>query len=190
MITLFRVMMIPILILLLRDPSDAMLRAAFYLFVFAAITDYFDGLIARAFGNVSDFGKLMDPIADKILVISTLVMLVAIRDPIYGDSWIPAWMVVLVIVREIWVTGLRGVAAAAGLVVAAGTSGKVKSFLQMFAIGALLLNDFSLDLGILQLPARAVGLNCMLISLFFSYWGAVQYTQLVFGGSPVVGTEE
>jgi CDP-diacylglycerol--glycerol-3-phosphate 3-phosphatidyltransferase len=184
LMTLFRVMMIPVLILLLREPSDAMFRAAFYLFVFAAITDYFDGLIARAFGNVSDFGKLMDPIADKILVISTLVMLVAIRDPLYGDSWVPAWMVVLVIVREIWVTGLRGVAATAGLVVAAGASGKVKSFLQMFAIGAFLLNDFVLDLGVLQLPARFVGLNCMLISLFFSYWGAVQYTQLVFGWNP------
>ena len=126
----------------------------------------------------------MDPIADKILVISTLVMLVALRDPIYGDSWVPAWMVVLVIVREIWVTGLRGVAATGGLVVSANATGKVKSFLQMFAIGALLLNDFSLTIGPIVLPARVVGLNCMLISLFFSYWGAVQYTQLVFTGSP------
>ena len=175
--------MIPILILLLRDPSDSMLRAAFYIFVFAAVTDYVDGIIARTFGYVSDFGKLLDPLADKILVISTLVMLVAIRDPIYGDSWVPAWMVVLVIVREIWVTGLRGVAATHGTIVAANSAGKVKSFLQMFAIGALLLNDFTPHLLGVPFPARIVGLNAMLISLFFSYWGAFQYTMMVFGFS-------
>ena len=179
-ITIIRVMLIPVLILLLRDPSEWMLRWAFYIFVFAAITDYFDGIIARTFGYVSDFGKLLDPLADKILVISTLVMLVAIRDPIYGESWVPAWMVVLVVVREIWVTGLRGVAASHGAVVAANAAGKMKSFLQMFAIGALLLDDFALDIYGFKLPARVVGLNSMLISLFFSYWGAFQYTALVF----------
>ena len=185
-LTLLRVILIPVLVLLLREPSSWMMNAAFWIFVFAAITDYLDGVIARAFGYVSDFGKLLDPLADKILVLSTLVMLVGVRDPNYGDSWVPAWMVVAVILREIWVTGLRGIAAEKGTVVAANFIGKLKSFLQMVAIGALLLENFSLDLYLIKLPARFIGLNLLFISLFFSYWGAWQYTMFIFG----IGSEE
>jgi CDP-diacylglycerol--glycerol-3-phosphate 3-phosphatidyltransferase len=179
-LTLFRVILIPVLVLLLREPSVWMMNLAFWIFVVAAITDYLDGLIARVFGYVSDFGKLLDPLADKILVLSTLIMLVGVRDPNYGDSWVPAWMVVAVILREIWVTGLRGIAVEKGTVVAANFTGKVKSFLQMVAIGALLLQNFNVELGALNIPARVIGLNLLFISLFFSYWGAWEYTMLIF----------
>ena len=179
-ITLLRVMLIPVLVLLLREPTSWMMNLAFWIFVFAAITDYLDGVIARTFGYVSDFGKLLDPLADKILVLSTLIMLVAIRDPNYGDSWVPAWMVVMVVLREVWVTGVRSVALEKGRVVGANFTGKLKSFLQMIAISALLLENFSVPVGSLEIPARVIGLNLLFISLFFSYWGAWEYTMLVF----------
>jgi CDP-diacylglycerol--glycerol-3-phosphate 3-phosphatidyltransferase len=179
-ITLLRVVLIPILVFLLREPSSWMMNLAFWIFVFAAITDYLDGVIARTFGYVSDFGKLLDPLADKILVLSTLIMLVAVRDPNYGESWVPAWMVVMIVLREVWVTGLRSVALEKGTVVSANFTGKLKSLLQMIAISALLLENFSIPVGSLQIPARVIGLNLLFISLFFSYWGAWEYTMLVF----------
>jgi CDP-diacylglycerol--glycerol-3-phosphate 3-phosphatidyltransferase len=107
-------------------------------------------------------------------------MLVAVRDPNYGESWVPAWMVVMIVLREVWVTGLRSVALEKGTVVSANFTGKLKSLLQMIAISALLLENFSIPVGSLQIPARVIGLNLLFISLFFSYWGAWEYTMLVF----------
>lgn len=181
-ITLIRVGLIPIFVFLLIDPSEWMIKAAVYIFVFAAITDYLDGFIARWTKSVSDFGKLLDPLADKILVLSALVMLTSLKSDPYGDPWVPGWMTVLVLAREIWVTGLRGVAASQGTVVAAASSGKVKSGLQMVAVVFLLLHQMKLNILGAPLTAHIIGLNLLLISLFFSYWGAYQYTVIVFTG--------
>lgn len=179
-ITLLRVALIPVFVLLLIDPSEWMLNVAVYIFIFAAITDYLDGLIARAFGYVSDFGKLLDPLADKVLVLSALIMLTGLKNDQYGEPWVPAWMVVMVVAREIWVTGLRGVAASGGTVVAANSAGKVKSLLQMVSIVCLLLHDKPLVLGPVMVSYQLIGLNLLFLSLVFSYWGAVQYTKMIF----------
>jgi len=181
LITLFRLLLIPVFVVLLINPTDQGLFIATIVFIVAAFTDYLDGVLARRWGAISNFGKLLDPLADKILVMAALVMLVGLRSDVTGAPWIPAWMVVLILSREIWVTGLRGVAASAGLVIAAGQSGKVKSLLQMVSIAMILIHDrYVFQVGDYPVTLGHVGLNLLLISIFFSYWGALHYSHQVF----------
>ena len=178
-LTLSRVALIPFFVYLMHEPSRAMVNLATLVFIFAALTDWVDGYMARRYGAVSDFGKLLDPVADKILVMAALVMLVAQRGDVYGDPWVPGWMVVLVLARETWVTGLRAVAAGRGMIVAANNSGKYKSGIQMGAIILLLLHDYTFTLFGLKLTCQLVGINFLLISIAFSYYGAVEYTRMI-----------
>lgn len=104
---------------------------AFFIFIAASITDMLDGQIARKHNLVTNFGKIMDPLADKVLVYSALCLMI----PIY----VPAWMLIVILAREFTVAGMRTVAAAEGIVVAAGMSGKIKTVLQMIAVCLLLL---------------------------------------------------
>lgn len=175
-LTFLRLLLIPVFVYLLIDPSRGEINAATVIFLFAAITDYVDGFIARRWGAVSEFGKLLDPIADKILVISALVMLVSLRSDMYAEPWVPGWIVVMIIAREIWVTGLRAVAASQGDVVAAGNTGKWKSFFQMAAITFLLLHDYSFVMFGLRIPCQLVGINLLAISLGLSYLSAFYYS--------------
>jgi len=181
-LTYLRLILTPVFVLLMVNPTRRMVVLATVLFVIAAVTDYVDGLIARRCGATSDFGKLLDPLADKILVMAALVMLVAQRSDVTGAPWVPGWMVVLVLAREIWVTGLRGVAAAQGRIIAAGNSGKVKSGLQMVAIVLLLLHDTPLPFTAGGVSCQVLGLNALLVSIVFSYWGAAEYSWAVLGG--------
>lgn len=105
--------------------------ATLAVFITAAISDFFDGYFARKLGLVNDFGKLMDPLADKILVSAAFICLCE-------AGVVPAWAVVVIVAREFLVTGLRGLATTKGVVMAAGWSGKIKTVLQMTAIGFLL----------------------------------------------------
>lgn len=180
-LTLLRLGLIPFFVLLLIEPTPFMVSVATLVFIVAALTDFVDGYIARRFGAVSDAGKLLDPLADKILVTAALIMLVAQRSDFDGSPWVPAWMVVLVLAREIWVTGLRGIAASKGLVLAANATGKLKSGFQMVAIVLLLLHDTKLRLLGIQLSCQTIGTNLLLLSLVLSYWGAVEYSMLVLG---------
>jgi len=174
-LTFIRLALIPVFVVFLIDPSRASLNIAAIIFVLAAITDYADGIIARRYKAITDFGKLFDPLADKILVMAALVMLVAVRDD-QCISFVPGWMVVLILAREFWVTGLRAYAAKDGNVVAAKSGGKVKSFLQMVAILALLLHDYSVGLLGYKISYQLIGLNILLVSLVFSYVSAFDYS--------------
>ena len=107
--------------------------AALVLFIGASLTDLLDGKIARARGLVTNFGKIMDPLADKILVYSAFCLMV-------GDGTIPGWMLIVILAREFTIAGMRTVAASAGLVIAAGMSGKIKTVLQMIAVPLLMLS--------------------------------------------------
>ena len=177
-LTLLRIALIPVFVLLMHEPEDWMVYFATFVFIVAAFTDYLDGVVARRYGAVSDLGKLLDPVADKILVMAALVMLVAQRSDMYGEPWVPGWMVVLVLARETWVTGLRTVAASRGVIVPANTTGKYKSALQMFAIVLLLLHDkMALPLLGREYTAQALGAFLLLLSIGFSYWGAYEYTR-------------
>lgn len=179
-LTLFRLVVIPFFVYLLYDPSRDMVYAATALFVVASITDYFDGLLARYFKVVSDTGKLLDPLADKLLVMTALVMLVSLRADVDGAPWVPAWMVVIILARELWVTGLRGIAATQGMVLSANAGGKWKNALQIFAISCLLLHYPFKILGIV-VNFEAFGTNILAISIAFALWSGLDYTTEVLG---------
>lgn len=106
--------------------------AAFVLFIAASFTDMLDGKIARKHNLVTNFGKIMDPLADKILVYSAFCLMVQ-------SGLVPAWMFIIILAREFVVSGMRTVAASEGIVIAAGMSGKIKTVLQMIAVPLLLL---------------------------------------------------
>jgi len=105
---------------------------AFIVFVLASVTDFLDGKIARKYNLVTDFGKIMDPLADKLLVYAAFTLFIE-------DKIMPGWMLIIILAREFLVAGMRTVAASQGTVVAAIMSGKIKTVLQMFAILVILL---------------------------------------------------
>lgn len=133
-ITLIRVAFIPLYMLLMHlsggEPCIWM-WLALGVFILASVTDYIDGYVARKYAQVSDFGKFLDPLADKLLVISAMVMLC---------QWdrLPAWALMIVLTREFAVTGLRLVAVGKGKVIAAGWSGKVKTAATMIGLCVLM----------------------------------------------------
>lgn len=176
-LTISRVVLIPFFVILMEIGSTYSTFIALIVFIFAAITDFIDGFIARRFSAVTDFGKLLDPVADKLLVMAALICLVAKIDPLTGQSLIPAWLVILILARETWATGLRLVAVKDGLVLPADKLGKLKAFFQMIAIVALMLNDKAN--AYLNLSYHDIGIILLLVSLVFSYFSAYNYTKKV-----------
>ncbi len=118
----------------------------FVFFVIASYTDHLDGKLARKNNQVTDLGKFLDPVADKLLVSSMLIFLAAprffARYAVEQVSLIPVWCVIIMVARDTVVDALRFIAAQKGVVIAANIFGKLKTVLQMVAIGAVLLNDF------------------------------------------------
>jgi CDP-diacylglycerol--glycerol-3-phosphate 3-phosphatidyltransferase len=175
LLTFGRIVAIPFFVWLLDVPSPVRGFWASILFTVAAITDLLDGYLARKLGVVSVLGKFLDPLADKLIVMAALVWMVPM-------GRIPAWVVVLLLGREISVTGLRSVAASEGVVISAGNEGKTKTALQMIGIIALLLgypfhmSYLGWDLGIVDLVR--VGQMLVLLSLLFSFASAAQYVGL------------
>ncbi len=113
---------------------------ALVIFILASITDMLDGKIARKYNLVTNFGKIMDPLADKILVYAAFCLMVA-------DKTIPAWTLVIILFREFLVAGVRTVAASEGIVIAADMAGKIKTVLQMFAVCVLIIRPYHAILG-------------------------------------------
>jgi CDP-diacylglycerol--glycerol-3-phosphate 3-phosphatidyltransferase len=138
-ITIFRMIMVPVFLLVVSLDFKYGIYLAIAIFIIAAFSDTLDGYIARSRNQVTNFGKFMDPLADKLIVISALVYLVEAGS-------IPGWVVMIIIARELAVTGLRTLAASEGIVLAAGPWGKAKTVTQMIAIVAALLNETSLNL--------------------------------------------
>lgn len=186
LLTSIRLGLIPLMVLLLISPSKLMVYLALIVFVIAALTDYADGMIARKYGVVSDLGKLLDPLADKILVMAALVMLTSLRSDSFGEPWVPGWLVVLVLAREFWITGIRAVAANKGTVLAADKTGKWKSTLQMVSIVFLFLHDLTVRIPFhtLRVTAEQLGVNLLIVSVALSYWGAINYTYDIFFEPP------
>lgn len=131
-ITLVRVVLIPVFMVLLlcSGGNDALRWAALAVFVIASISDFVDGYIARHYNQVTDFGKFLDPLADKLLVTACMMIFV-------GQGRMLSWIVFIVIAREFAVTGLRLVAVGNGRVIAAGWSGKIKTSCTM--VGLILM---------------------------------------------------
>ena len=135
-LSIARAVCIPVIVVLLYLEDPACRIAAGILFILACLTDFLDGRIARKRNLVTDFGKFIDPVADKLLVLTTLIMLVHLR-------MMPAWVVILVLCRELSVDGLRMVAVTQGKVIAAGPLGKWKTACQMVLISVMLILDLS-----------------------------------------------
>jgi len=173
--TLSRILLIPIFIILLSVPfnwgdwdiGDTVLPishfAAALLFIIAAATDWLDGYYARKYNLVTNLGKFLDPLADKLLVAAALILLVEL-------GMAPGWVAIIIISRELAVTGLRLVAAGEGIVLAAGSMGKLKTATQMIAIAVLLLHDFPFSYA-----AIPFGMIMLYISLFFTVASGYDY---------------
>jgi len=132
-LTLARILAVPVLVVLLAYPNRITCMLSMLFFIAASLTDLADGYVARRYGQVTAFGKFLDPLADKILVGSGLIMLTSL-------GWVPAWIVVIILAREITVTGLRAIAAEQGVVIAADKYGKLKTVMQILALCPLLLH--------------------------------------------------
>lgn len=175
LLTMGRIAIIPVVLWLLDRGSPKDCVAAALVYSAAAITDLLDGYLARRMNIVSILGKFLDPLADKLLVMASLIWMVPM-------GRIPAWAVVLLLGREISVTGLRSIASSSGVVIAAAGGGKSKTALQMIGILCLILGYpyhfdlFFLDLGRVDLVI--VGRALVYLSLVFSITSAVEYFSL------------
>ncbi len=134
-LTILRVFMIPLFVifLLLQNGENYKLRMiALLIFILAALTDALDGYIARKYNLITNFGKFMDPLADKLLVCSALICFIELK-------WISAWIVLIIIAREFIISGFRLVASDLGIVIAASKWGKIKTIVQMISVILILL---------------------------------------------------
>ncbi|HKZ18312.1 MAG TPA: CDP-diacylglycerol--glycerol-3-phosphate 3-phosphatidyltransferase [Syntrophales bacterium] len=172
-LTIFRIAIIPLLVLLLLSPSRTAGFFATLLFALASITDWLDGYIARRMEIVTLFGKFLDPIADKLIVAAALIMIIP-----FGRA--PAWMVLVILSREIVITGLRGIASTEGIVIPASHLGKFKTIFQIVAILCLLLHyDYYWFFGIenpyLYVNMHNVGIFYLWIATFITIWSGMDY---------------
>lgn len=141
-LTIFRILLVPVIVFILLSnfiPLDFQMRRyiATFIFVVASVTDAVDGHIARKYNLHTNFGKFMDPLADKILVISIMIALMIMKDALVNLS---AFVVIIIISREFFVTGFRILAAEQNIIIAASFWGKIKTIVQMFMVILLLLN--------------------------------------------------
>jgi CDP-diacylglycerol--glycerol-3-phosphate 3-phosphatidyltransferase len=162
-LTLCRIGAIPIIILLMYFPNRFCTFVAALFFSAAAITDYLDGYLARQRDMVSSFGKIMDPVADKLLVSSSFIMLVY-------HEWVPAWVACIIIGRELAITGLRNIIVETGGDVSASWLGKYKTGFQIAAIIPLFLHyDY------FTISMKAIGTFFLWGALIFTLWSGADY---------------
>ncbi len=168
LLSLFRIAVIPFLVYILTftDPLSSALAAL--LFLVAAATDYLDGYLARRNKTVSNLGKVLDPLADKLMIVAALIMLAAMDRP--DNAIVPAWLVVVVVARESAVTILRGIALTEGIVMEAETLGKYKLGLQVIAVFALVLHY-----PYLGVDFYVVGMYFLVVATAVALWSAVNY---------------
>jgi len=172
-LTMLRIAAIPLLCLLLLSPDRRPCFWAAALFAAASFTDWLDGYLARRMGIVTVFGKFLDPIADKLIVMAALIMILPFNR-------VPAWMVLVILGREIIITGLRGIASSEGIVIAASKLGKYKTIFQLVAIIGLLLHFdyhwfFGIDHPLLVVNMHNVGMFYIWIATVLTIWSGVDY---------------
>ena len=165
LLSIFRIALVPLLVYFLTysDPASSAWAAA--IFLLGAVTDYLDGYLARRNQSVSDLGKLLDPIADKVFVVAALIMLAAMDRP---DA-VPAWLVVIIVVRETAVTLIRGIALNEGIVMEAEDTGKYKLLLQVFALSGLILHYSYWGIDFF-----GAGMYFLVVSTVMAVWSGVQ----------------
>ena len=162
-ITLLRMLLVPFLLAFLIAPSRVNALMAALIFAGAALTDWLDGHLARSTKQVTTLGKLLDPIADKILLAAGLI-------PLVGLGRVPAWMAAVMLIREFAVSGLREIAAAEQVIIHASPMAKAKTVLQIVAILLLILNYQTWPLSF-----PTVGMGLLTLSLVLSLVSGVEY---------------
>ena len=164
-LTLARLLLIPVFVLLFVTPTPGRTLAAAVVFLIAALTDFLDGYVARRCGQITKLGRLLDPIADKLLVLSALIVLVQV-------DRVSALIAILIIARELAVTGIRAIAASEGIIISAETTGKYKMALQVIAIVLLILEGTMLsEYGNVHLA----GIVTLYLSVVLGYLSGGQY---------------
>jgi CDP-diacylglycerol--glycerol-3-phosphate 3-phosphatidyltransferase len=176
-LALLRIAAIPAVMLFIwrGEPEDCVIAG--WIYSAATLTDFFDGWLARKRGLVTVMGKFLDPLADKLIVMAMLVMLVPLHR-------VPAWLVVVILAREITITGLRAVASIEGLVIDAGGDGKMKTALQMMGVLCLVIHyQYPVNFyGVYeaQVDFNLAGLWVLLGSMVFSLTSALSYFRAFF----------
>jgi CDP-diacylglycerol---glycerol-3-phosphate 3-phosphatidyltransferase len=169
LVTMGRVLLVPGVLIFIDNFSPLRSFIALLLYLVAAVGDFVDGYLARSRGQVSMLGKFLDPLADKLIVTAILVFMVAL-------GRVPHWLVVVLIARDLTINGLRGIAAAEGMVIAASDGGKIKTALQLVAIGMLLIHFRHPVLGLgISVDYQQVGLYILYVSAAVSIFSAVEY---------------
>jgi CDP-diacylglycerol--glycerol-3-phosphate 3-phosphatidyltransferase len=162
-LTIVRVLVIPIILILLFSSGRLYQFIAALLFLLAAVTDTVDGYLARRCGMVTTLGKFLDPLADKLLIVTVLIALIPARA-------VPFWMVIVIVGREIAVTGLRGIAVSQGIVIAASPLGKYKTVFEVASICFLILNGDYFGLSF-----RFIGMGLLWVALILAVFSAIDY---------------
>ncbi len=162
-ITLLRISVVPFLFILLSDPGEFWSLTIAVLFVIASVTDIFDGYFARKYQMVTTMGKFLDPIADKIIVNTAMILMIPI-------GRIPAWIAALTIIRDLIVDVIRSIASSEGIYIQASMLGKQKTLTQIIAITALMIHY-----SIFGVNAHAVGTVILYIALFLTIYSGIDY---------------
>lgn len=162
-ITVLRVLMVPVFMIVLLSDIPYANYIALAVFIIASVTDFVDGYIARHYNQITDFGKFMDPLADKLLVFAALLIFVQ-------NGLVPAWAAMVILTREFAVTGLRLIAVGKDRVIAAGMSGKVKTFSSMVCICVMLT-----DVGLIRLGPIDLNWICVAVMVVTTVWSGVEY---------------
>ncbi|WFW29821.1 MAG: CDP-diacylglycerol--glycerol-3-phosphate 3-phosphatidyltransferase [Wolbachia endosymbiont of Menacanthus eurysternus] len=163
LLTISRALAVPVIILSFYLESRYANLITISIFIFACITDFFDGYLARAWKVQSEFGKLFDPIADKLIVVSTIIMLIYIHK--VNDYMIIA--AVIIVCREILISGLREFLIATNISLPVNKTGKVKTFLQMLAVITLIIDNYRI--------IQYVGIICLWIAAIMAIWSSYNY---------------
>jgi len=164
-ITMLRVTVIPALFLLLLSPDPELSLFIAILFILAALTDLLDGYVARRYGITTKIGKLLDPMADKIIVSAAMILLIPI-------GRIPAWIVAIMIIRDLVVDGIRSIASVSGRVIGASQLAKKKTLCQIVAVSALIIHY-----PLWGVDAHGVGMVILYLALVLSIVSAADYIQ-------------
>jgi len=162
-ITMVRIGIIPVLFFLLTSPDLKWSLAIAFMFFAAALTDFLDGYIARKYEIITKMGQFLDPIADKLIVNTAMILMIPI-------GRIPAWAVAITIIRDITVDGMRSIASGEGLVIDASSLGKKKTLCQCMAVIALIIHY-----PFLGLDAHAVGMMILYVALFLTVYSGLDY---------------
>ena len=162
-ITLLRISIVPFLFILLLEPGEFWSLILAILFVIASITDLFDGYFARKYNLITTMGKFLDPIADKLIVNTAMILLIPI-------GRIPAWIVAITIIRDLIVDVIRSIASSEGIYIHASSLGKQKTLAQNIAVTALMIHY-----SIFGVDAHFVGTVILYIALFLTIYSGIDY---------------